>query len=160
MTEVIVDDKALNVPPGFERLHFKGPAFNVLIGPIYINRQNDDVRLGFRVQAEHCNPAKMLHGGMMMTMADMTAGFVTGLKGGIDKFMPTINMTFDFVAPGKEGDWIDCTAEIVKITRSMAFATVALHAGDNQLLRASCIMKIPSGEGLRFDRTRYLAPAS
>ncbi len=158
MIELIEDDKALDVPAGFQRLHFAGVAFNVLIGPIYMKREEDGgLRLGFRVQAAHCNPAKMLHGGMMMTMADMTAGFVTGFTAGIDKFMPTINMTFDFVAPGKQGDWIDCTGAVVKVTRRMAFATVTLHAGTEQLLRASCIMKIPSGDGPKFDRALFLS---
>jgi len=159
MIGLIEDDAALKPPPGFTRLNFAGVAFNVLIGPIYVKLAGKDATLGFRVQQAHCNPAGMLHGGMMMTMADMASGFVVGFKAGIDKFMPTINMTFDFVAPGKAGDWIDCTGEVVKVTRSMAFATVALNAGSNQLLRASCIMKIPSGDGLKFDRARFLASA-
>ncbi len=157
MIAVIDDDQALNPPPGFQRIQFTGEAFNVLIGPIYLKRTAEDIMLGFRVQRAHCNPAKMLHGGMMMTMADMTAGFVTGLKGGIDKFLPTINMTFDFLSPGREGDWIDCTAQIVKFARTMAFAKVAMQRGDEQLLRASCIMKIPSGDALRFDRNKFLS---
>ena len=156
--QLIDQDAALDVPAGFKRVNFSGVAFNVLIGPIYMKQEhNGNVRLGFRVQRAHCNPAGMLHGGMMMTMADMASGFVVGFKAGIDKFMPTINMTFDFVAPGKAGDWIDCTGEVVKVTQRMAFATVALHAGKEQLLRASCIMKIPSGDGPKFDRAKFLS---
>jgi uncharacterized protein (TIGR00369 family) len=155
--QLIEQDAALDVPVGFRRVRFAGEAFNVLIGPIYFKRDAEDaMRLGFRVQQGHCNPAGLLHGGMMMTMADMTAGFVAGFKAGIDKFLPTINMTFDFVSPGKAGQWIDCSGEIVKVTRNMVFATVALHCGSEQLLRASCIMKIPSGESARFDRSRFL----
>jgi hypothetical protein len=45
----------------------------------------------------------------------------------------------------------------VRVTRNMAFATVSLHSGTQQLLRASCIMKIPSGDGPRFDRAKFLA---
>ena len=157
MVEIIDDDAALDVPAGFKRVKFAGVAFNVLIGPIYIKHDGTDVTLGFRVQQAHCNPIGILHGGMMMSMADMTAGFVTGFKAGIDKFLPTINMTFDFVAPGKAGDWIDCSGEVVRVTRHMAFATVALHCGTEQLLRASCIMKIPSGDGTKFDRAKFLA---
>jgi uncharacterized protein (TIGR00369 family) len=157
MIALIEEDEALAVPAGFKRVNFTGTAFNVLIGPIYFRRgAEDDMRLGFRVQQGHCNPAGMLHGGMMMTMADMTAGFVTAFKAGIDKFLPTINMTFDFVSPGKAGQWIDCSGEVVKVTRHMAFATVALHCGTEQLLRGSCIMKIPSGDAFRFDRSRFL----
>lgn len=159
MIEAIEDEAALDVPAGFQRLNFKGIAFNVLIGPIFARIDGRDVHLGFRAQPCHCNPAGMVHGGMLMTMGDMTAGFVTGFKAGLDKFLPTINMTFDFVSPGRAGDWIDCTGEVLKVTRHMAFASVALHANGNQLLRASCIMKIPEGDGLRFDRSQFLSPA-
>lgn len=149
-----------DVPAGFRLIAFEGVTFNALIGPIYIRRDETAVVLGFRVEQRHCNPAGILHGGMMMTIADMTAGFCTGIMAGIDKFMPTVNMTFDFVASGNVGDWIEGTSEIMKITRSLAFATVDLSAADGavrrRLLRASCIMKIPSGEGARFDRARLI----
>jgi len=100
--------------------------------------------LGFRAEQRHCNPAGIVHGGMLMTVADMTAGFCTAMNAGIDKFMPTVNMTFDFVASGNVGDWIEGRSEIMKITRSLAFTTVDLSAAGNRLIRASCIMKIPS----------------
>lgn len=145
---------SVDVPAGFRLIAFQGVTFNSMIGPIYIKRDADEIVLGFRVEQRHCNPAGILHGGMMMSIADMTAGFCTAINAKIDKFMPTVNMTFDFVASGHVGDWIEGRSEIMKITRSLAFATVDLGTGGNRLLRASCIMKIPSGEGFRFDRAK------
>lgn len=152
---------ALAVPDGFRLIAFDGATFNALIGPLYIRRDEAEAVLGFRVERHHCNPGGILHGGMMMSVADMTAGFCTSFSAGIDKFMPTVNMTFDFVAPGNVGDWIEGRSQVVKITRSLAFATVDLGVagpagGRRRILRASCIMKIPAGEGMRFDRARLI----
>lgn len=150
-----------DAPPGFRLIAFEGVTFNGMIGPIYISREAGETVLGFRAEQRHCNPAGIVHGGMMMSIADMTAGFCTAMSADIDKFMPTVNMTFDFVASGNVGDWIEGRSEVMKITRSLAFATVDLSVaeqggGRRRLLRASCIMKIPSGEGFRFDRARLI----
>lgn len=144
------------VPEGFKALHYSGDTFNALVGPVYIKRTDADAILGCRVEHRHCNPAGIVHGGMLMTLSDMTAGFCTGYKTGIKKFMPTINMTFDFFAPGKVGHWIEGYAEVMKTTRSLAFAAVELRVGSERLLRASCIMKIPAGDGLPFERARMV----
>ena len=147
---------SLQVPPGYRLVAFEGVTFNSANGPFYLKRDGDDIVMGFRVEQRHCNPAGILHGGMMMTVADMTAGFGTAFKSGIDKFMPTVNMTFDFVASGNIGDWIEGRCEVLKVTRSLAFASVMLSTQGRPLLRASAVMKIPSGDGFRFDRARLM----
>ena len=145
-----------DIPAGFRLIAFEGVTFNSSIGPFYIKRDEREIVLGFRAEQRHCNPAGIVHGGMLMTVADMTAGFCTAMNAKIDKFMPTVNMTFDFVASGNVGDWIEGRSEIMKITRSLAFTTVDLSTAGRRLLRASCIMKIPSGDGFRFDRARLI----
>ena len=141
-----------DIPPGFRLIAWEGVTFNSTNGPFYLKHEEGDVALGFRVEQRHCNPAGILHGGMMMTLADMTSGFGTSIKAGIDKFMPTVNMTFDFVASGKIGDWVEGRCEVLKVTRSLAFASVMLTTSAGPLLRASAVLKIPSGEGLRWKR--------
>ena len=111
--------------------------------------------MGFRVQRHMCNPAGGLHGGMMMTVADLVAGMGGSTLAGIrNKFMPTVNMTFDFVAPAKAGDWVEGRAEVVRQTRSLLFTNIYLTVGEEKFLRASQIAKIPSGDGLAFGKAR------
>jgi len=43
---------------------------------------------------------------MMMTVADLVAPWEAA-PCGIRKFLPTVNMTFDFVAPAQVGDWVE-----------------------------------------------------
>jgi uncharacterized protein (TIGR00369 family) len=119
--------------------------------------------LGFRVHQHMCNPAGGLHGGMMMTVADLVGTMGGGTLVGLRKFLPTVSMTFDFVAPAKVGDWVEGRAEVVRQTRSLLFTNIYLTVGEEKFLRASQIAKIPSGEGLAFgkaklDRTAAGAP--
>ncbi len=132
------------------------PTFNSHIGNLYVRRgekgTRDEFVMGFRVHQHMCNPAGGLHGGMMMTVADLVGAMGGGTLAGLRKFLPTVNMTFDFVAPGKVGDWVEGRAELVRATRSLLFTNIYLTVGEQKILRASSICKIPSGDGLSYGK--------
>ena len=151
-----------NPPEGFLRIDFDrgrpDPTFNSHVGTLYCKRGAKGTReefvLGFRVHGHMCNPAGGLHGGMMMTVADLVGTMGGGTLVGLRKFLPTVSMTFDFVAPARRGDWVEGRAEVVRQTRSLLFTDIALTVGDQRILRASQIAKIPSGDGQAFGKAR------
>ena len=150
-----------NPPADFHKVDFDrgGPTtFNAHIGNLYVKRgpkgTRDEFVLGFRVRQNMCNPAGGLHGGMMMTAADLVGTMGAGTLSGLRKFLPTVNMTFDFVAPARLGDWVEGRAEVVRQTRTLLFSNIYLTVGEEKILRASCIAKIPSGDGLAFGKAR------
>ena len=151
-------------PTGFLKIDFaRGrpePTFNTHIGNLYVKRgekgTRDEFVMGFRVQAHMCNPAGGLHGGMMMTVADLVGSMGGTTLTGLRKFVPTINMTFDFVAPAKVGDWVEGRAELVRATRSLLFTNIYLTVGEDKILRASSICKIPSGDGLSYGKAKLV----
>jgi uncharacterized protein (TIGR00369 family) len=159
----VTDDHPPDHPPdGFLRVDFDrgrpDPTFNTHVGTLYCQRgpkgTRDEFVLGFRVHSHMCNPAGGLHGGMMMTVADLVGTMGGGTLVGLRKFLPTVSMTFDFVAPARRGDWVEGRAEVVRQTRSLLFTDIALTVGDTRILRASQIAKIPSGEGQAFGKAR------
>jgi acyl-coenzyme A thioesterase PaaI-like protein len=91
---------------------------------------------------------------MMMTVADLVGTMGGGTLAGLRKFLPTVNMTFDFVAPARIGDWVEGRPELVRVTRSLLFTNIYLTVGEEKILRASSIAKIPSGDGLVFGKAR------
>ena len=151
-----------NPPQGFLRIDFDrgrpDPTFNGHVGNLYLRRGDkgtrDEFVLGFRVQRHMCNPAGGLHGGMMMTVADLVGTMGGGNLVGLRKFLPTVSMTFDFVAPAKLGDWVEGRCELVRQTRSLLFTNIYLTVGEDKILRASQVAKIPSGEGQAFGKAR------
>jgi uncharacterized protein (TIGR00369 family) len=153
-----------DAPTGFLKIDFdRGrpePTFNSHIGNLYVRRgekgTRDEFVMGFRVHQHMCNPAGGLHGGMMMTVADLVGAMGGGTLAGLRKFLPTVNMTFDFVAPAKVGDWVEGRAELVRATRSLLFTNIYLTVDENKILRASSICKIPSGDGLAFGKAKLV----
>jgi uncharacterized protein (TIGR00369 family) len=150
-----------NPPADFHRVDFDraGPVtFNGHLGNLYVKRgakgTRDEFVMGFRVQQHMCNPAGGLHGGMMMTVADLVGTMGGGTMTGLRKFLPTVSMTFDFVAPARIGDWVEGRAELVRQTRSLLFTNIYLTVGEEKILRASSIAKIPSGDGLAFGKAK------
>ena len=151
-------------PTGFRKIDFdrdrSEPTFNSHIGNLYVKRDEkgarDEFVMGFRVHQHMCNPAGGLHGGMMMTVADLVGAMGGGTLAGLRKFLPTVNMTFDFVAPAKVGDWVEGRAEVVRQTRSLLFTNIYLTVGEVKILRASSICKIPSGDGLAFGKAKLV----
>lgn len=149
-------------PEGFLRIDFDrgrpDPTFNGHIGSLYAKRgakgSRDEFVMGFRVRGHMCNPAGGLHGGMMMTVADLVGTMGGGTLVGLRKFLPTVSMTFDFVAPAKIGDWVEGRCEVVRQTRSLLFTNIYLTVGEEKILRASSIAKIPSGEGQAFGKAK------
>jgi uncharacterized protein (TIGR00369 family) len=153
-----------DAPPDFRKVDFDRdrpePTFNTHIGTLYVKRgekgTRDEFVMGFCVHQHMCNPAGGLHGGMMMTVADLVGAMGGGTLAGLRKFLPTVNMTFDFVAPAKVGDWVEGRPELVRATRSLLFTNIYLTVGEQKILRASSICKIPSGDGLAFGKAKLV----
>ena len=148
-------------PEGFLRIDFdrdRPTTFNSHIGTLYARRgakgTRDEFVVGFRVAPHMCNPAGGLHGGMMMTVADLVGTMGGGTLVGLRKFLPTVSMTFDFVAPARVGDWVEGRCEVVRRTRSLLFTNIYLTVGEDKILRASQVAKIPSGDGQAFGKAR------
>ncbi len=148
-------------PEGFKLVDFaRGrpePTFNTHVGNMYVKRgekgTRDEFVLAIRVQQNMCNPAGGLHGGMMMTVADLVGTMGGGYLAGLRKFLPTVSMTFDFVAPARVGDWVEGRAELIRQTRTLLFTNIYLTVGEQKILRASSIAKISSGDGTGYTKT-------
>ncbi len=134
------------VPTGFEL--FDGiVGFVETTGPLYVKHENGQAYCGLRIEDRHCNIANICHGGMLMTFADMQLGIGSQVANKIGKFLPTVHMSCDFVAPAPNGAWLEGRTEVIKQTRKTVFATCILTADGENVFSASGIMKIPGDSG-------------
>ncbi|MAZ04628.1 MAG: hypothetical protein CMN56_15950 [Sneathiella sp.] len=139
-----------NAPEGFKE--FEGNVgFVELTGLLMVKRVEGDAYLGLRIEDKHCNIAGICHGGMLMTFADMQLGVGALALSGLRKFIPTIQMSCDFVSPAQKGAWLQGRTQLVKQTRGLLFATCLLTADDKTVFSGSGIMKIPSDKGRYSD---------
>lgn len=138
----------MTVPEGFTPLAVGGD-FTAINGPLYIRSvaQPDGSKLrhlGFRVEQRHCNPMGNCHGGMLATFADMLLPMLAHrqaveLRG---QFLPTVSLQLDYLAPSPLGAWVQGEAQVLRVTRNLAFLQGLVTADDVPALRVSGIFKI------------------
>ncbi len=137
------------VPEGFDL--FAGiVGFVETTGPLYVKYDEGQAYCGLWIEDRHCNIANICHGGMLMTFADMQLGIGAQFANKIGKFLPTVHMSCDFVAPAPIGAWLEGRTEVIKQTRKTIFATCILTADGENVFSASGIMKIPGESGGKF----------
>ncbi len=132
-----------DVPTGFRPIRIPG-GFVGVNGPLHGRLQDGCLHLGFRVEERHLNAAMMCHGGMLMMVADLQLAVAAVVQSSVGPFLPTINLSVDFVAPAHAGDWVHGQTEVVKTTRSLTFAQGSLMIDGSTILRASGIFKNPN----------------
>lgn len=114
-------------------------------GPLYGKWTGTHLLLGFRVERRHCNPGMVCHGGMLATFADMLLPIASRFQSPVDMgFLPTINLTCDYLAPAPLGAWVEGRAEPIKTTKNLLFAQGVATADGQPVLRANGLFKITS----------------
>ncbi|MFP3943077.1 MAG: PaaI family thioesterase [Alphaproteobacteria bacterium] len=147
-----MDESAGGLPEGFVPFP-ENMGFAELVGPLFVHPERRSI--GFRVEARHCNPIGICHGGMMMTVMDMAIGMAIHAAGGADGFPPSINLAYDFLAPARAGEWLESRVDFVHTTRRTGFANGYLMGEQGPLLRASGICKIPGSSNPVFGGTDW-----
>ena len=106
--------------------------------------KGDVVKLGFRVLEQHTNPMGNLHGGMMASFCDMLLPLSVHRKSDqvADRFLPTISLQIDYLAPAPLGAWVQGEAEPLRVTRSLVFAQGLVTADGEPCARVSGVFKI------------------
>ncbi len=133
------------IPADFRRLQMPVNPFIDVNGPLYGRWMDEIFTLGVRVEPRHCNPGKTCHGGMIMTLADMTMLIGCNLQARMNQYLVTVNLATDFLAPAKEGDWIEGRCEVLRASKNMVFSQGLLSVENKPIARINGIFK-PTGE--------------
>jgi len=132
------------LPAGFEAFDEAGTYIG-LIGPLYRRREGGRVVLCLPIEQRHTNPMGTAHGGLLMTLVDLTLGMNVGAALGQDVPVPTVQVSCSLIAAAKAGEIVFGDAEVDRVTRSFAFVSGALRAEGRVLVRASAIFRCPAG---------------
>ena len=141
-----------SIPDGFEPFP-DNDGFAGYVGPLYWAVREGHGYLGFRVDERHINPAGICHGGMMMTVMDMVIGFNVQLNLDRPVFVPSVQCTYDFLRPGRLGDWLEGSTDFVHLTRRTGFANGYLLGPEGPVVRCNGIAKLPSAANTQFRHT-------
>lgn len=134
------------IPEGFRPAPGGGP-FGKEVGPFYLSGGEKDFRIGLRIEERHTNPNGSVHGGVFMTLADHAGSLAIFRSLSEKRPFATVSLNCDFLAPAKEGDWIEGWGEVVRRTRTLAFANATIELAGQPLVRASGIWKLSNNAG-------------
>lgn len=112
--------------------------------------------LGIFCEKQHDNGWGNLHGGILMTLADVGLGAVVGRLRNRDRQpgeapvrSPTIQLDVSFIGAVRMGEFVYTRAEALRLTRSLTFMRGTLLVGDAVVASAQGVFKAmsPAGAG-------------
>ena len=138
----VTEEAMLEVPSGFKPLAIGGD-YMAVNGPLYVRVVEGRAQLAFRVEKRHTNPLNNCHGGMLASFGDMLLPVCIHRQSEIGhRFLPTISLQIDYLAPAPLGAWVQGEADVLRVTRAMVFATGVASADGTPVIRVSGIFKI------------------
>lgn len=133
-------DLARRLAEGWKPFPVQG-GFEALIGPLYARRVEEGIRFAFLAQPQHANPRGIVHGGMLMSLADHMLGAMVWHAVG-KRFCATVSLNCDFLGPARIGDWIEGQGEISRKGQSLVYVRGELLGGNGVVMTANGIWKI------------------
>ncbi len=109
-------------------------------GPFYRREDGPEPGIGFYAEAHHANLGGVIHGGALLTLADMSLFDVCFRALGRLKAV-TVTMNAEFLGPGPVGEFIEATGDMTKAGRSLIFARGLITANGKSILSFSGSLK-------------------
>ena len=131
----------MDIPPEFRPLFRRSPVLE-LIGPLYCRGEGDDLIIGLRVEAKHCNARGTVHGGILATLADVALGYTMAFSSTPPASLITANLTLDFAGTAKIGDWLEAHVDVQKRGSRLSFANCYITVNEQRIVRASAVFLV------------------
>ena len=87
-------------------------AGNWLAGTL-LEVSQEEIRVGFTVRPDMCNPGRILHGGIASLMLDDVIG-MGNFVAGSEFLMTSINLSVDFLSAAHVGEQLEVSAKLVR----------------------------------------------
>lgn len=115
--------------------------FDSTMGPFYRKLDpNGSMRCAFRAEQKHMNFGRRMHGGALMTFADISLFQIAyqemeGASG------VTVQLNSDFIDGAYVGELIEASGEVTKAGKSLIFVRGQITTGDRTLLTYSGVIR-------------------
>lgn len=126
--------------PGFVPTLLVDP-FEIYVGPVFDSGAAGARTYAMRTDKRHMNRRGVMHGGMCMTLADMTLG--QAVWDATDKApCVTLNMQTNFLKPVVEGNIVQVTPELIRRTRALVFMRGDFRVDGEIVFAVSSVWKL------------------
>lgn len=135
-----MNNTATRLPEGAEDISSGG--FNLFAGPFYRLSDDGEIRrFAFIALEKHMNAGGTVHGGLLMTFADIAMSRTSRLATGA-RSCATVALNCDFAGAGKLGDLIEVRVKVTRKTRTLVFLTGEIFSGERALMTAVGLWRI------------------
>jgi len=135
-----------DIPEGFQLdQRIQAHTFGGLVGPFYSRRRGNDLSLGLRIEARHCNSRGTCHGGLLATLADMALGYSCALAGEPGEGRPnfvTVDLSLQYLASTHVGDWVQSEVAVLSPGSRTRSAAGHLLANGQPVVRISANFRV------------------
>jgi uncharacterized protein (TIGR00369 family) len=115
--------------------------FDEIAGPFYFRRGDDGkARCAFRAQQKHMNAGGRMHGGALMTFADI-ALFMLAYESMEGQRGVTVQLDSTFLDGARVGDLVEASGEVTRAGRSLVFVRGQIITGDRLLFTFSGVIR-------------------
>lgn len=90
--------------------------------------------LPYQTQFAGDSETGILHGGVITTLIDHTAGAAVQLKKVQSQAIATLDLRIDYMKPAASGETVHCRAHCYKMTKNIAFVRAEAYQGDDDLI--------------------------
>lgn len=119
----------------------KHGAFDAVVGPFYSRPDPDGrMRCAFRAEDKHMNIAGRMHGGCLMTFADI-ALFQTAYQEMEGSRGVTVQLDSTFIDGAYVGELIEATGEVVRAGKSLIFVRGQIETSGRTLMTFSGVIR-------------------
>lgn len=126
--------------PGFIETRLIDP-FEIYVGPVFERGAKAARRLALRIDERHVNMRGVIHGGMLMTFADLALGQAVW-DATDNAACVTLGMQTQFLKPARAGEIVEVLPELVRKTRSLVFMRGDFKVGEETIFTAASIWKV------------------
>ncbi|WP_427788871.1 PaaI family thioesterase [Brevundimonas diminuta] len=115
--------------------------FDVVVGPFYAKPDPDgQMRCAFRAEQKHMNSGGRMHGGCLMTFADI-AMFQIAYQEMEGASGVTVQLDSAFIDGAYVGELIEATGQVTKAGKSLIFVRGQITTGERILMTFSGVIR-------------------
>jgi uncharacterized protein (TIGR00369 family) len=113
---------------------------SLLVGPFWERRVDGGIQIGLVCDPRHDNGRGNMHGGVLMTLADLGMG-AAARSGGDDIQCATVQLDVAFMQAVDIGEFVTTECHIRHQTRRLIFVSGTLKAGEKAVASAQGVFK-------------------
>lgn len=110
------------------------------IGPIYSAAFGDTLHCGLWLELRHCNPARIGHGAMLLTLIDLS--FVLATERQTGRTFAITSVACDYIAPAPIGSWTVSKVDVLRTTKKLAFCRAVVLSNDSIVANATGVLSL------------------